>query len=233
MNQKTHEKKKFEGLSHGWWTLLAILIPFVCFGVFGLGYYAIIKYSHYSVGTLLALIALLAVTGFMWGLTEHNWISKVENPLPGVDFIGNISFSFTSIFILSTTGAWVSYALYALGIVKLLENSGEPTYGNLLQTYLWHLMNVIPLTNVEKTFGMKDPIVQFTGWIAGLPILAFRLAVVVIILGAIQEAWRIFQKSSEEALWKRLKKRIDADNLVGKDENLEKIETAVETKVGI
>jgi hypothetical protein len=122
-----------------------------------------------------------------------------------------------SIFILSATGAWISYVLYALGIVELLKDSGEPTYGNLVQTYLWHLTNVIPFTNVEKTLGMEDPIVQFTGWIAGLPVLAFRFAVVVIIIGAIQETWKIFQKSSEEALWKRLKKRIDADNLVGKD----------------
>ena len=106
--------------------------------------------------------------------------------------------------------------------MELLKDSGIPTYGNLVQTYLWHLVNMIPFTNVEKTFGMKDPIVQFAGWIAGLPILAFRFAVVVIIFGAIQETWKISQKSSEEALLHRLKMQIDVDSLAGKGENSEK-----------
>jgi hypothetical protein len=230
MKQKTSEKKGFDGLSRGWWTLLMTLMPFVFFGVVGLGFYAIIEYLHYSVGILLAFFSLAAGSGSISGVIRGNWIDKEENPDPEASFISSISMSVTSIFIFTAIGAWISYALYALGIVELLMDSGIPTYGNLVQTYLWHLANLIPFINVEKTFGMKDPIVQFTGWIAGLPILAFRFAVVVIIFGAIQETWKIFQKSSEEALWHRLKKRIDADSLVGKGENLGKIENRKSTK---
>jgi hypothetical protein len=203
MNQNTSEKKRFKGLSRGWWILLMVLIPFVSLGIFWLGFYAIIEFLHYSVGIILAIISLIVLWGLMSGVINLNRIEKEENPFPEVSFIANTSSSFTSIFVFNTLGAWISYVLYALGIVKLLKDSGIPTYGNLVQTYLWHLANVIPFTNIEKTFGMKDPIVQFTGWIAGIPILAFRFVIVVIIFGAIQDTWRIFQKSSEERLRKR------------------------------
>ena len=75
--------------------MLAILIPFVFFGVFGLAFYAIIEYLHYSVGILLAFISLAVSLGLTSGVINANRIEKEENPVPEVSLIANISGSFT------------------------------------------------------------------------------------------------------------------------------------------
>ncbi len=219
MDQEISKKKKEFTLGRGWIYLGFFLFPFLLFCIFWLGFYAIIEYLHYSIGILLAVFSLAVVLGSISGVIQSNWIEKEENGVPEIAFAANISGSLTSIFVFCAMAAWISYSLYALGLVELINGSGLPTFGNLVQTYLWHLANLIPFINVEKTFGMRDPLVQFTGWVGGLPIMAFRFTVVVIIFAAIRDSWGIFQKSSEEAQKLRLNKRIEADALVGKDEN--------------
>ena len=121
-----------------------------------------------------------------------------------VTLVSTLSSLSTSSFSLVTIGAWISYSLFSLGIGTLATHSGDPTYSNLISTYLWHLVNVIPLSNVEMSFGMKEPIVQFVGWVSGIPFLAFRLFVVVIIFGTIRDLWRIFNKQTEDLPTERL-----------------------------
>lgn len=134
-----------------------------------------------------------AAAGFVAGVKKNLWIEHIENPLPSVTVTSNISASITSILILVTVCAWFSYTLGKLGLAHLSDSSTESNYGNIIKTYIWHLIDLIPLTNVEKTFY---PATQFTGWIAGAPILIFRFLVVVFIFRAIRESWRIFQQSS-------------------------------------
>jgi hypothetical protein len=201
--------------------LIIFLFPFVIFGVIGMSFYAIIKYLHYSLGLLLAFFLLAGSLGIIsWLNRSIQTERKSESPLGFDVMFLQTSSSLEIIFILVAIGAWLSYSLYDLKLVKLLEGSGEPTYWNLIQTYLWHLFDTIPFTNVEKTFGMKDPIVQFIGWIAGLPFLAFRFAVVIVVFAAVRESWKTFQEATQKAFEQRMKERVKTEQSVEKADDM-------------
>jgi hypothetical protein len=180
-------------------------LPFVvlalCWALFAL----LINQVHYLAGALLAFILAPVVAGTISGVIQRLWIESAGNLLPIVSYTTAISLCLSCLFALVTAGAWMSYALYKLGVATLASSSLEPAYGNLVKTYLWHVLDIIPFTKPESTLGMKSPDVQFQGWVGGLPVLVFRVLVVIVVLEAIRDSWRIFTSSSQRALLARLK----------------------------
>ncbi len=189
---------------HGLYFWVVIPFPFILFALIWLIMTAIIHYWHFWVALPVALLVTVVVVGFIMGVYQFSWVEKFENPLPVVSLTGHLSACVAAALLLTTVGAWVSYVLCQYGISPSAKDSMPPTYNNLVSTYLWHLVDVVPLTNLEKTFGMKDPPVRFTGWFPGLPILVFRLFVIVVILAAVRLVWETFHKTSQEALVARL-----------------------------
>lgn len=196
-------------MGHGLFFWVVAPLPFVVFGVCWLLFELAI--GIYWFGAVLFFFWCVVAAGLIAGVMQNLWIERIENPLPSVTVTSNISLSVTSILILVTICAWLSYMLGELGLTHLSDSSAVPSYGNIIKTYTWHLIDLIPLMNVEKTFGMKNPAVQFTGWIAGAPILFFRFLVVIIIFNVIREAWAIFLESSRNALIERIKKELTSE----------------------
>jgi hypothetical protein len=93
--------------------------------------------------------------------------------------------------------AWISYALWKANLAQLAKAPGEPTYSDLVKVYFWHLVDVIPFTNVEGSLGMKLPDIQFRGWIGAAPILLFRFAVVFFVLEILRRSWRDMTSTNE------------------------------------
>lgn len=193
------------------------LVAFVvCWGLFKV----VIYYIHYAVGAIILFFLITVICGLYSGFFQWLWVDRmvdrrephgIEPHVPIVRLTRSISVLVTVILILITVFAWISYALCELALATVLPPSAIATYDNLIKTYAWHLVQVIPLTNVEKTLGMQDPQVQFQGWIAGAPILAFRFLIVVTVFAAVRDAWKTFQKSSEDAFIARIEQRVEKD----------------------
>jgi hypothetical protein len=140
----------------------------------------------------------------MMGVYQNSWIEKFENPLPVVSLTANLSASVAAALALTAVGAWVSYVLSQYGLAPSAKESMAPTYNNLVSSYLWYLVDAIPLSNLEKTVGMKDPPVRFIGWLPGLPILVFRMFIIFVILAVVRSIWETFHKASQESLLENL-----------------------------
>lgn len=191
---------------HGAFFWVVIPLPFVVFALAWLTLAASVNFLHFWAGLPLALLFMVAAVGLVWGVYQGQWIEeRFGETVPAVSFAASVSVSLAATLILLTAGAWVSYGLAQHDLSPVTTQSARPTFNALVRTYLWHFVDVIPLTNVEKTFGKADPEVTFSGWLAGLPILAFRLFVVIVILSVIRSAWVLFQKASQDALVTRLR----------------------------
>jgi hypothetical protein len=193
---ESKSKKKFT-ISRGLLYTLAFILPFAFFGLLWSIYYLVIEYLHYGIGLIITIIVFVLAGGLILGVIQGTQIDRIERvpALASLGLVSSLSISAISIFSSVTIGAWISYSLFSLGIGTPAAQSIDPTYGNLISTYLWHLVNVIPFSNVEMSIGMKEPVVQFVGWVSGIPFLAFRLFVVVIIFGAIRDSWKVFKKN--------------------------------------
>jgi hypothetical protein len=111
-----------------------------------------------------------------------------------MEFVVNISVSVAAILVLLTIFAWVSYSLLQLGFGGPITGSAT-TYASLVKTYGWHLVNLVPLMNVEKSLGLQNPAVESQRWATGAPILVFRVLVGVVAFTAIRRAWTRFAPS--------------------------------------
>jgi hypothetical protein len=163
-------------------------------------------YVHYSLGVLV----FFPLSGAFVALISSAFR---EDPLPLPDnlspqdlnlhcaqkrvtlFAVSISACITGLIVLITMFAWISYAQIQLGL-------GEPTlctatYASLIETYGWHLFDLLPLMNVESSLGMPAPAVEVVGWTMGAPILLFRLLVGVVVLASFREAWRGLRQAKQ------------------------------------
>jgi len=186
-----------------------ILFPFAVFGVCWLLFAIVIDYLPYGWSAIVTIFTCVMGFGLIGREIEDVLMARIAHPRPLVNFLTSISMSVTSIFIFLTVGAWVSFTLYELDLVNLLNDSVDPSYSILVETYAWHLVDLIPFTNVEKTFGMKVPMVQFEGWIAGAPILLFRFLVIIVVFNIFRESYKKLREKSKDELIKQINERID------------------------
>jgi hypothetical protein len=73
------------------------------------------------------------------------------------------------------------------------ENLGLFAYNNY---YLWQFLDLIPLLKVNDTLGLGAPL-QPVGFVAGLPVLAFRALILFVLLKRVREWWAGRNKKSE------------------------------------
>lgn len=194
--------------SHPWqghgslfWTAV-IGFPAVAFMLCWGLYEGVIRYAHYSLGALITFLLLPGAGGLVSGAFERRVLPElktepkeerkvIEAKLKVVEFVVNISVSATAVLILITVFAWVSYALVQLGFGGP-EIGSAATYTSLIKTYGWHLVDLVPFMNVQKSLGLQNPPVEFQGWTMGAPVLVFRVLVGVVAFTAIKKAWTRF-----------------------------------------
>ena len=183
--------------------LVIILFPFTVFGMSWLLFKFVIEYLPFWVSAVIAIFMCVVGIGLIVRETEDflkkdSLWARVEKRIPMACFLMSISMSLTSIGVLITIGAWVSLTLWKLDLANLFTDCTVLNYSILVKTYAWHLMDLIPFTNVERTFGMKVPMLQFEGWIAGAPIFFFRFLVVLIVFNIIRESYQRLKRNIED-----------------------------------
>jgi hypothetical protein len=62
--------------------------------------------------------------------------------------------------------------------------------------YLWLFLEMIPLLKVNETLGLVAPL-QSVGFVAGLPVLAFRALVLFALLKSLREWWSIRKEKND------------------------------------
>lgn len=194
MDKKINSKTKRK-IGH---LVFFIVFPLICFVFWWFSFKYIVGNFHFWFGIFWSLCSFAMAIGTMVRIIRYMRTERIENNEPIVNLIGNISASVASVLILTTAFAYVSFILCKLNLVTITNYSSIPEYDQIVKTYIWHLINIIPFTNVEKTFGMKNPAVQFTGWAAGTPIFVFRILVIVIIFSIIRESWSIFREGPQK-----------------------------------
>lgn len=90
----------------------------------------------------------------------------------------------------------LSYALYGMGLAQYTSN--KPIHpGTLADHYVWHLIDMIPGLKVWSTLKIDDPM-QSTGLGAGIPLILFRLFVIVPFIALVKK-WLDFRRERAEA----------------------------------
>jgi len=187
--------------SHPWqghgapWWIAVIGFPPLIFGVSWGLYELAITHTHYLVGALLAFFIAVGSAGLISSVYEKR-LSEVISTDPDTQaqlrfmvFVSAFSFSIAAALLLVTIFAWISYALVASGLQETPAGSATPPYSSFVNMYGWHLVDLVPLMNAEKTLGVKGPPLAFQGWTAGMPVVVFRLLVGVVAFTAIRRAW--------------------------------------------
>jgi len=142
---------------------------------------------HWVLGALLTLLLAVAVGLLFLGLNEsffRNFPTRVVLSL------------FASIVLLaaSVCSGW-SYILLSQGWGSYTA-SVELHPGVFADFYLWHLIDMIPAFKVWETLGIQPP-VKANGAIASLPVLVFRVCVVLPIL-ALLKKWYDLSKEKRK-----------------------------------
>lgn len=192
-NKSSDEKVKS---GNGLLFLVIGLFPFAVFGLCWFLFAFAITHLSYWVSALIATIVCIMGYGLIWREIEDiltHRVPRLVHPGPLAHFLMSISMAVSSIFAFLTLGAWISFTLYKFGLMNLLSTSTDINYSCFVRMYAWHLIDLIPFTNVEKTFGLKVPEVEFSGWIAGFPILVFRFLVVIIVFNIFRASWKVFR----------------------------------------
>ncbi len=179
--------------------LLFLVIGLFPFAVFGLCWFlfAITITDLYWLSAIIAIFVCIMGYGLIWREIEDNLflrIPRLRHPGPLAHFLMSLSMAVSSIFAFLTFSAWISFTLYRLDLLIFFSTTTDISYSSFVRTYAWHLIDLIPFSNIDKTFGLEVPEVKFSGWTAGFPVLIFRFLVVFITFNTFREAWKVFRE---------------------------------------
>ena len=222
-NSKEGERKGgWKGIPHRLWVLLAISIPAITFGISASLLAWVSGGGHHFVGIAVSVVLLVVAIGFMKGTIDELRIAEVEDPLPSVSFLSVTSFSVAAILILLCVFAEMSFVLLSWKVAVFLPSGGPASYPNMLGTYAWFFMDMIPFIEPAKTFGMTGPQLQPDGWVAGGPIFAFQAVVVVYLLEVFRRGWLLYQRHSTQQFYQRLGIKAESNDPTSKSGGSEK-----------
>lgn len=137
----------------------------------------------------LAITAFLLL--FLRGL--NRWLTRksVIHPFP----IVLSSFALVTL-LAATVCAWFSYILYKQGWATYSLTSSEPSVGKFVDYYVWTFFDMLPGLEIWKSLQVPVP-VEPKDLLAGVPVLAFRLLVVLgVIRGFVQ--WNSARKTTAD-----------------------------------
>ena len=123
--------------------------------------------------TLVALISHLVKS-----LSE--WLGKVTPFVYAFDLLVVAAMFFSS----------VTFVLVQHNVVALsLPTGASPSYSDLLNFYVWHFLEAVPLLKVNDTLQWKAPMTYQAGWIGGI-LLLFKIAVILPVITAFAWYWK-------------------------------------------
>ena len=135
-----------------------------------------------QVPAFVALGALLALA--LWLIATRPRRQQLFTRLRGAGalmpliYVGN-TLILAAMFFASVTFVLVRHDLVQLGITA----GDEVLFGRLLDFYVWHFLDLVPLVKVNATLHWKEPLVYESGWLGAL-LLLFKVAVIVPTIGA-------------------------------------------------
>ncbi len=132
---------------------------------------------HWGLGILLAIM-LIAFSLFLIASMRKAFFQN--NPSRVV-----VSMFVTIVLVGAAVCANVSYILSSHGLAQYTTD-WELSSAKLVDYYIWHFIDMIPSIGFWKSLGVDEP-VRPDGVIAGIPILVFRIFVVIPIFALVRE----------------------------------------------
>ncbi|HKQ50386.1 MAG TPA: hypothetical protein VJZ71_20095 [Phycisphaerae bacterium] len=101
-----------------------------------------------------------------------------------LSFFAPFAYSFNALWISIFFFSAITYYLVSHGNLALTTStSPEVNHGRLMDFYLWHFLEAIPVLKLNSTLLWKEPLVYETASV-GWMLLAFKVAVIVPVIGA-------------------------------------------------
>jgi hypothetical protein len=188
------------------WALLAAAIPVLAFGIFASLFLLIGGVGRHLVGLAVALFLLTIPIGVMLGEIQSLRIyeASADTSAPFVDYWSTTIWSLTAALLLLCIFAEVSLALSAWQLASFSPSERPATYPDMLATYAWFLMDLVPFMDPARTFGMTEPRLRPQGLIAGAPVLAFKAIIGIYALDVLRRAWILYRHRSTQQFLQRL-----------------------------
>lgn len=128
------------------------------------------------------LILLMIIPPF---ILQFSVLRELMRAFPGTMFfpatLNNIAVS-------ACLASWLSGVMYRL-TDNAYVGSMEISYPNLVYFYVWNFLDLIPILEITDTLNIKAPF-TIDNWVAGIPVLLFKIAVVFGIFASIVDWWK-------------------------------------------
>ncbi len=148
-----------------------------------------------QVPAFVALGALLAVA--LWLMATKARRRLLFTRLRGAGALLPLIYVGNALILAAMFFASVTFVLVRHGAVQLGITAGDDVlFGKLLDFYVWHFLDLVPLVKVNATLHWQEPLVYESGWLGAL-LLLFKVAVIVPTIGAF--AGYFEQRGGEEA----------------------------------
>jgi hypothetical protein len=135
-----------------------------------------------QIPAFIALGALLA--GALWFIATKKRREQLFTRLRGAGALMPLIYVGNTLMLAAMFFASVTFVLVRHGLVQLGIAAGdEILFGKLLDFYVWHFLDLVPLVKVNATLHWKEPLVYESGWL-GVLLLLFKAAVIVPTIGA-------------------------------------------------
>jgi hypothetical protein len=83
--------------------------------------------------------------------------------------------------------AWLSWVLWLKGLA-IYDPQGAATLAKFVSFYIWTFFDLIPGLEVWTTLNVTVPL-EAKNWIAGAPVLIFKIFVVLVVYASFRDAW--------------------------------------------
>jgi hypothetical protein len=164
-----------------------------------LPFYALYDYVTANLPPWLQVLVL-----FLWGtsLAAAIWVLVLEKNRirlfhwlrKRVGTSAPLAYAFNLMWIAIFFFSSITFTLVQSGVLRWNEPTGqEVTSGAVMDFYLWHFLDAVPVFKITDTLLWKEPLTYDNSWV-GLLLLMFKIIVISPIIGAFLWYWRYLGK---------------------------------------
>lgn len=177
--------------------LLATVVPLVLLGAL-LPYVSIRWSSEHLPKPMYAGVVVFAAVALAFALLtvstkaqRDKWFPRLFAAPDGPHRpLGVALFALMVIITAAAVFASITFLLFSHNVVELESSlDGGITEGRLIDFYMWHLLDAIPVASVPKTARLVEPATYSGTWV-GLLVLTFQVLVVAPIITTLVYSWK-------------------------------------------
>lgn len=137
---------------------------------------------------LAALVAAAAVVLGLPKLRRQFFGEGGEESYQVAGVLGPFSLLAVLLVIMSSVFALVTVAAAEQGWTSLSANSDLPSFEQVVELYVWQFCKSVPLLDINETLRWQPPFI-YTGSLTAVLVLAYKLAVIIPLIGAFAFYW--------------------------------------------